>query len=94
MVSQKTFRKTLEIKFMSPLDNDAAKARDKIAVDQPLDADERMAWARFMLSLLYRNRERLSKCARSCALSTNGSIGRPLTCIRHKRSPPRFRALL
>jgi hypothetical protein len=47
----------LEIKFMSPLDNDAAKARDKIALDQPPDADERMAWARFMLSLLYRNRE-------------------------------------
>jgi hypothetical protein len=47
----------LEIKFMSPLDNGAAKARDKIASDQPLDAGDRIAWAQFMLSLLYRNRE-------------------------------------
>jgi uncharacterized protein DUF4238 len=45
----------LEIKFMSPLDNGAAKARDKIVLDQPLDFDERMAWSRFLLSLLYRN---------------------------------------
>lgn len=47
----------LETNFMSPLDNDAANALDKIVSDQPLDADERIAWARFMLSLLYRNRE-------------------------------------
>ncbi len=47
----------LETNFMSPLDNDAANGLDKIASDQPLDADERIAWARFMLSLLYRNRE-------------------------------------
>jgi Protein of unknown function (DUF4238) len=47
----------LETKFMSPLDNDAANALDKIASDQPLDAGDRIAWARFMLSLLYRNRE-------------------------------------
>ncbi|SIO24604.1 Protein of unknown function [Bradyrhizobium erythrophlei] len=47
----------LETNFMSPLDNDAANALNKIASDQPLDADERIAWARFMLSLLYRNRE-------------------------------------
>jgi hypothetical protein len=45
----------LEIKFMSPLDDGAAKARDKIALNQPLDFDERMAWSRFLLSLLYRN---------------------------------------
>lgn len=47
----------LETNFMSPLDNDAANALDKIASDQPLDAGDRIAWARFMLSLLYRNRE-------------------------------------
>jgi hypothetical protein len=47
----------LETDFMSPLDNDAAKALGKIASDQPLNAGERIAWARFMLSLLYRNRE-------------------------------------
>jgi hypothetical protein len=47
----------LEIHFMSPLDNDAANALDKIASDQALDAGDRIAWARFMLSLLYRNRE-------------------------------------
>jgi hypothetical protein len=47
----------LETHFMSPLDNDAAKTLDKIASDQPLDAGDRVAWARFMLSLLYRNRE-------------------------------------
>jgi hypothetical protein len=47
----------LETDFMSPLDNDAANALGKIASDQPLDAGDRIAWARFMLSLLYRNRE-------------------------------------
>jgi hypothetical protein len=47
----------LETNFMSPIDNDAATALDKIASDQPLDAGDRIAWARFMLSLLYRNRE-------------------------------------
>jgi hypothetical protein len=51
------FSQDLEIKFMSPLDNGAAKARDKIALDRPLDFDERMAWSRFLLSLLYRNRK-------------------------------------
>ena len=47
----------LESAFMSPLDNDAANALDKIASDQRLDPGDRIAWARFMLSLLYRNRE-------------------------------------
>jgi Protein of unknown function (DUF4238) len=47
----------LETNFMSPLDNDAAAALDKIASDQPLDAGDRIAWARFMLSLLFRHRE-------------------------------------
>ncbi len=47
----------LETNFMSPLDNDAANALGKIASNQPLDAGDRIAWARFMLSLLYRNRE-------------------------------------
>jgi hypothetical protein len=43
--------------FMSPLDNDAAIALNKIATDQFLDPQDRVAWAWFMLSLLYRNRE-------------------------------------
>jgi uncharacterized protein DUF4238 len=47
----------LESNFMSPLDNDAAVALNKIARDQTLDPEDRIAWARFMLSLLYRNRE-------------------------------------
>jgi hypothetical protein len=47
----------LETRFMSPLDSDAANAMQKIATDGPLDAEDREAWARFMLSLLYRNRE-------------------------------------
>jgi hypothetical protein len=47
----------LETDFMSLIDNDAANALDKIASGQPLDAGDRIAWARFMLSLLYRNRE-------------------------------------
>jgi uncharacterized protein DUF4238 len=47
----------LETNFMSPLDRDAATALDKIASDQPIDAGDRIAWARFVLSLLYRNRE-------------------------------------
>jgi len=47
----------LETNFMSPLDNDAANALGKIASNQLLDVGDRVAWARFMLSLLYRNRE-------------------------------------
>jgi hypothetical protein len=47
----------LEIKFMSPLDNAAARALSNLASDMPLSADERTAWAHFLLSMLYRNRE-------------------------------------
>jgi hypothetical protein len=47
----------LETNFMSPLDNDAATALNKISSGNPLGPDDRIAWARFMLSLLYRNRE-------------------------------------
>lgn len=47
----------LEIKFMSPLDNDAAVALDRILSGKMLDTGQRAAWARFLLSLLYRNPE-------------------------------------
>lgn len=47
----------LEVGFMSPLDKDAADALTKIASDLPLEASDRVTWAQFMLSLLYRNRE-------------------------------------
>ncbi len=47
----------LETKFMAPLDTKAARALSKIISAAPLDIDERAAWARFLLSMLYRNRE-------------------------------------
>jgi hypothetical protein len=47
----------LELNFMSPLDNDAAVALDRILSGKALDAEHRAAWARFLLSLLYRNPE-------------------------------------
>jgi hypothetical protein len=36
------FSQELETNFMSPLDNDAANALEKIVTDQPLDADARL----------------------------------------------------
>jgi hypothetical protein len=47
----------VELHFMSPLDNDAAVSLDKFVAAQPLDASDRIAWARFVLSMLYRNPE-------------------------------------
>src|SRR5207248_5852625 len=47
----------LETKFMSPLDADAARALGKIVTGTSLYIAERAAWARFLLSMLYRNRE-------------------------------------
>ncbi|MCG2629716.1 DUF4238 domain-containing protein [Bradyrhizobium sp. WYCCWR 13023] len=47
----------LEVKFMTPLDTKAAAALWKILEGNTLDLNERVAWARFLLSLLYRNRE-------------------------------------
>jgi hypothetical protein len=47
----------LELNFMSPLDNDAAVSLDKFLAGHSLDPDNRVAWARFLLSLLYRNPE-------------------------------------
>jgi hypothetical protein len=45
----------LETKFMTPLDTKAALALNKLATHVDLNADEQSAWARFLLSLLYRN---------------------------------------
>jgi hypothetical protein len=45
----------LETKFMMPLDTKAARALSKLVSRVDLNADERSAWARFLLSLLYRN---------------------------------------
>jgi hypothetical protein len=47
----------LEVKFMAPLDTKAAAAFRKLLAGASLDMDERAAWARFLLSMLYRNRE-------------------------------------
>jgi hypothetical protein len=47
----------VELHFMSPLDNHAAVSIDKLLGGRPLDADDRIAWAGFLLSLLYRNPE-------------------------------------
>jgi hypothetical protein len=45
----------LEIKFMSPLDNGAAVALDRIITGKPLDPEQRISWARYLLSMLFRN---------------------------------------
>jgi len=51
----------LEIKFMSPLDNDAATAvQMMLAGREPREARDRQAWAMFVLSLLYRHKESVS----------------------------------
>ena len=47
----------LETKFMASLDTKAARALSKISSAAALDIEERAAWARFLLSMLYRNRE-------------------------------------
>ena len=48
----------LETKFMSPLDNDAATAVQMMLRGQePREPRCRQAWAMFVLSLLYRQRE-------------------------------------
>jgi hypothetical protein len=45
----------LEIKFMSPLDNVAAVVLDRLITGKPLDPEQRLAWARYLLSMLFRN---------------------------------------
>ncbi|CUT14361.1 hypothetical protein BF49_5441 [Bradyrhizobium sp.] len=45
----------LEIKFMSPLDSGAAVALDRLITCKPLDREQRLAWARYLLSMLYRH---------------------------------------
>jgi Protein of unknown function (DUF4238) len=47
----------LEMKLMGPLDTKAAAALRKLLAGTTLDLPERVAWARFLLSMLYRNRE-------------------------------------
>jgi Protein of unknown function (DUF4238) len=48
----------LETKFMSPLDNDAAAAvQMMLAGKEPREPRYRQAWAMFLASLLFRNRE-------------------------------------
>ncbi len=47
----------VEQDFMSPLDNDAAVALDKLIAGAVLSTRDREAWARFLLSLLYRHPE-------------------------------------
>jgi len=45
----------LEVKFMTPLDTKAAAALRKLLAGDALDFEERVAWVRFLLSLIYRN---------------------------------------
>jgi hypothetical protein len=47
----------VELNFMSLLDNDAAVSLDKFLAGQALTDQERPAWARFVLSMLYRHPE-------------------------------------
>jgi Protein of unknown function (DUF4238) len=52
----------VEKNFMSPLDNDAARALHKILSGDstPWTGDERTAWTTFVLSLLFRNHENVA----------------------------------
>jgi hypothetical protein len=47
----------LEVRFMSPLDNGAAKALERIEAGDTMDwsADERSEWVRFIIGFLFRN---------------------------------------
>jgi Protein of unknown function (DUF4238) len=45
----------LEIKFMSPLDNSAAVVLDRLITGKPLEPEQRLAWARYLLSMLFRH---------------------------------------
>jgi hypothetical protein len=45
----------LEIKFMSPLDGGAAVVLERLITGETLDLDQRIAFARFLLSMLYHN---------------------------------------
>jgi hypothetical protein len=45
----------LEIKFMSPLDNGAAVVLDRLIKGKLLNTEQRLAWARYLLSMLYRH---------------------------------------
>src|SRR5690242_19638636 len=45
----------LEIKFMTPLDTGAAKALDRLIAGKALDPEQQMTWARYLISMLYRN---------------------------------------
>jgi hypothetical protein len=40
---------------MSPLDNGAALVLDRLITGKQLDTDQRLAWARYLLSMLYRH---------------------------------------
>ena len=47
----------LETKFMTPLDTKASRALVKLKSQKVLTRADRIVWAQFLLSLLYRNRE-------------------------------------
>jgi hypothetical protein len=50
----------LETKFLGPLDGNAARALDKLVAKEPLSTEERRQWTRFLLSLLFRQREHVA----------------------------------
>jgi hypothetical protein len=50
----------LEVKFLGPLDGKAALALDKLVAKKPLSTEERSQWTRFLLSLLFRQREHVA----------------------------------
>jgi len=50
----------LETKFLGPLDGKAALALDKLVGKEPLSTEERRQWTRFLLSLLFRQREHVA----------------------------------
>lgn len=45
----------LEIKFMTPLDTGAAVALDRLITGKTLDLKQQITWARYLLSMLFRN---------------------------------------
>jgi hypothetical protein len=55
-----TQSQNLETQFLGPLDGKAALAIDKLVAKEHLSTEERTQWTRFLLSLLFRQREHVA----------------------------------
>jgi Protein of unknown function (DUF4238) len=65
---------SLEVEFMGPLDGNASLAMTKLVARRDLDQDERRAWAKFLLSLLYRNKEAVADIKSHMAALTRETL--------------------